>query len=134
MSNRKKHHHLSESIRCARCDSALIYNTITGRGGHYHHFTCGGRLNRTNNCDMPYLPAHLVEEAIENLWHRETIHPDTVTAIIQKIDESLDQVEESNRHDAERLDDHIATLEKQRLKWAESVMDGTVPETSPPEK
>ncbi len=60
-------------MRCARFGSGLVHNVITSKGSRYDYFTCLGRLDRSSNCDLPYLPADKVEAAVENLWRRDRL-------------------------------------------------------------
>ena len=124
----QKHwHYLAGSLRCARCGSGLVYNVITGRGGRYDYFTCIGRLSYHNGCDLPYLPAEEVEQAVEHRWAAERL-PDTLWDDVRtRLHVQLDQIRQARRAEREVLTRRISAVNDERTKWAEATFTGTVP-------
>ncbi|GAB2694244.1 hypothetical protein GCM10027089_14650 [Nocardia thraciensis] len=77
--DRVHQHHLKGGLFCGRCHrtgrtARLIYTEVTGRGGRYGYFVCRGR--QEGLCDLPYLRAEAVEDAIVE-YYRELQLPDT---------------------------------------------------------
>lgn len=66
--DRVLYHYLKGMLFCARCDEAgltsrLIYTEAKGRNGQYYgYFLC--RARQDGCCNLPYLPAWCVEDAI----------------------------------------------------------------------
>ena len=85
----RRDHYLKGSLVCARCGSRLGYSLNKGRGGEYAYFFCLGRAkrriipeNNTKNgytgtpgtiCDLPYVQENVIEQAVKELWQRETL-------------------------------------------------------------
>jgi hypothetical protein len=123
----QKHwHYLTGTVRCARCEAALIFNVITGNGGQYLYFTCATRLNE-RTCDLPYLPIEDVESEVEDLWQRDQIPADVIDAWITQLDASSADIAAENRREAKLIATRIADVKAERVKWAEMVMRETVP-------
>lgn len=51
----KRGHHLVGTLRCARCESRLLYGISTGSGGKYANFFCANRHSARKGRDLPYL-------------------------------------------------------------------------------
>ena len=124
----KHNHYLAGSLRCARCGQALIYNVITGRGGRrYDYFTCLGRLNRTNGCDLPYLPVGKVERAVGDLWAATRLSDQALRHLEDSLNDHLTSEREHIAHDTRVLDHRASAIKAERIKWAENAMEATVP-------
>ena len=69
---RKHLHYLAGNLRCHRCKSRMQYTLNTGRhGGRYEYYICAGRHTKNNDCDLPYIAVHRIEEAVEQLWNAQ---------------------------------------------------------------
>ena len=123
----KHHHYLAGSLHCARCGEALVYNVITGHGGRYDYFTCLGRINRHNNCDLPYLPAEKVEQAVDTLWQTERLPSEAINCLTTQLQAYIASQSQTIAHDIRLLDRRISQLNQQRIKWAEDTIDSAVP-------
>lgn len=66
-------HYLKGSIFCGRCGGRLCFTRSSGRGGSYDYFFCLNRHQQRRDCDLPFLPVGLVEEAVAA--HYGTIQP-----------------------------------------------------------
>ena len=111
---------------CGRCGTRLIYNVVNnGKGQQYDYYTCLARLNE-RACDLPYLAADEVEKAVDDCWRTDEMpqaHLDAVTAFIA---EHLDGLAKESEREVV-LNRRIAKVKAERVKWAESAMDETVP-------
>ncbi|MDR1293512.1 MAG: hypothetical protein LBK59_00910 [Bifidobacteriaceae bacterium] len=105
----------------------MTYNVITGNGGRYDYSTCAGRLTRRNDCDLPYLPAEDVEEAVRLVWQDERFEPGALDGLKQVMAESLDATAKRDARETHQLDQRIGQVKAERVKWAEQAVDGAVP-------
>jgi site-specific DNA recombinase len=65
----RRQHYLTGSLTCGRCGSRMGYSVSTGKGGaEYGYFFCLGRHSGRTECRLRYLPAHLVEQAVVDVW------------------------------------------------------------------
>ncbi len=78
-------HYLKGALFCDRCYengrvSRLIYVEVKGRTGKkYHYFLCRGRQEKA--CDLPHLPADLVEQAIADHYQTLELPEDFAEAV-----------------------------------------------------
>ena len=67
----KHEHHLKGTVYCGVCRRRLIFTKCTGRRGTaYDYFVCGAR-HEGGSCELPYLPAHLVEHYVAEYYLKE---------------------------------------------------------------
>lgn len=126
-SSRRKHH-LAGSLYCGRCNSKLIYAISTGRhGGKYGYWFCIGRHTLRNGCDLPYLPEELVTTAVVGLWRATQLPTATVETIRNSLTDDLVAYSTHADQELTLIDRRIKEVERERLKWADLAMDGTVP-------
>jgi site-specific DNA recombinase len=121
-------HYLAGSVFCARCGARLLYGVSRGaRGDAYAYFFCAGRHSRRNGCELPYLAAGMVEQAVARQWAVEMI-PEATAGLVQRelLDEVGIQAGEMER-ERSRLRHQIDRLRRERYKWADMVMNGAVP-------
>jgi hypothetical protein len=121
------HHYLAGSLRCARCGYALVYNVITGKGGRYDYFTCIGRHTYKNGCALPYLPVEQVEAAVEGVWRFERLTETQVSQLKTDLLVLIDTQEAEDQHETRIVDQRIAAVKAERVKWAEAAVNGTAP-------
>ena len=64
---RTRNHYLKSTVVCARCGARLCFGRSKGRRGDYFdYFFCVARQQKRNGCELPWLPAHVVEAAVEH--------------------------------------------------------------------
>jgi site-specific DNA recombinase len=81
-----------------------------------------------NGCDLPYLPDDLVENAVTARWQHERLTDDEAETVRDSLLADLTEYTRAANEAGERLDRRIATIQRERLKWAEKAMAGTVPD------
>lgn len=124
----RRKHYLAGSIYCGRCESKLIYGVSTGRRGEpYAYWFCLGRHTYKNGCDLPYLPADLVEEQVVLAWAGEGLSEEQAGIIRDNLLADLADYIKITEEAAERLDRRSEALERERRKWAEKAFEGSVP-------
>lgn len=109
---------LAGTLYCARCESKLIYAVSTGRrGGRYAYWRCFGQQQRTTDCDLPNLPHVKVEAVVASQWHREQLAPEHARDIRDGLLDDLRDHEKNSLAEAERLDERIHAIKRDRFKW-----------------
>lgn len=128
-------HYLAGSVFCERCTSRLIYSIATGkRGDRYDYFICLGRHSYRNGCDLPYLPAEAVEAAVARHWKGERPTVPTIDELRTGLLEDLAAHHEHVQKEQGRLQQREHKIRRERYKWAEKAMDGSVPQDIAREK
>lgn len=125
----RRKHYLAGTLYCDRCESKLIYSVSTGsRGESYAYWCCLGRHTYKNGCDLPYLPGDLVEDVVTSRWQHERFSDEEATVIRDELLADLNDYIAAASEAGDRLDRRIATIKRERMKWAEKAMAGTVPD------
>ena len=109
------------------------YSINSGQSGQYPYFFCLGRAKKrriSENaaregatgtpgtiCDMPYLAAESVENAVVELWYRETLSPDEAAGIKAEADRQLAERRSTHSRDLKTAERDVKrlTVTKQRL-------------------
>ncbi len=105
----------------------LVYNVINnGEGQQYDYFTCLVRLD-DRSCDLPYLPAEQVEQVVADCWRTDEISPARLDAVETYIAGHLGTLAAESEKEVTLLNRRIAKVKAERIKWAESAMNETVP-------
>ena len=124
----RRRHYLAGTLYCARCQSRLIYAVSTGKQGNkYGYWFCSGRHTRKNGCTLRYIAEDRVETAMLDLWHRTQLSTTTIDALRSSLQEDLDAFTLQATTELRSIDSRIAQCHRERLKWADLAMDGTVP-------
>lgn len=96
---RRHTHFLKGLLRCGRCGNRLIYNVVKGRNKRdFPYFACASHFNARNKCGEPYVPAGVLETAVENLYRGIKLPPrfeERLEGILE------DEVARSERHRAQ---------------------------------
>ena len=131
----RNHHYLAGSLRCARCDSKLIFGESRGRlGVCYQYFFCYGRHTLKNGCDLPFLPVELVEDVVTGHWRFEHIAEETITRLQAAVLEDLGVHEAATEQERHRISERVHALKRERYKWADKAMSGAIPDDIAVEK
>ncbi len=106
--DRTHFHYLKKQLYCDRCakngrTNKLVYSINRGRGGEYEYFVCLGR--QCGDCDLPYLPAVLVEDHVVRHYGTIALPGDFVTTVAESMEQALNDEQSTLR-------DLHATLEK----------------------
>ncbi len=85
-------HYLRRALSCARChakgkESPLIYTLAKGRDDTYAYFFCSDR--KRQECDLPYLPVHHVEDAVEAAFPSSALPGEFASDLSDKLNEAL---------------------------------------------
>jgi len=124
---RKHPHYLKGTLHCGRCGSRLSFTRSKGRSAYYDYFFCLGRHTKRNDCDLPHLPAAMVEQAV--IAHYATVELGEAaaeciaTATRQAIENYLKRA--GGVADDQRK--RITELERRRRKLLNAHLAGAVP-------
>jgi site-specific DNA recombinase len=102
-------HYLKGTLICARCGSRLGLSRSRGKTGRYYfYFFCLGRNKRRTTCDLPYLPAELVEENVMRHWRTVALTAELIAAVRASVGDEM----ASKRSEDEKL----LVIQRRRLK------------------
>ena len=124
-------HYLKGMVWCERCEQAgrhnrLIYTEARGRSGkHWPYFICRGRQEGV--CDLPHVPAGLVEQAIEREYADLKVSEAYATALLAELDRTLANHEEGTRELDASLRKQLAKLNVQEDRLLELTADAALP-------
>jgi site-specific DNA recombinase len=122
---RTHRHYLKSSVYCARCGSRLC---LTKAKGQYLYFFCLGRHQRRTTCDLPYLNATEVEQAVERYYKTVRI-PENVQANIRDgLRAELDQQRAQSEPEIAYARTRVTELEQERRRLARGTITGAIPE------
>jgi len=125
----RRKHYLAGTVYCDLCQSKLIYMLSKGRAGaHYGYWACMGRHTYKNGCELPYLADEVVEDLLIEQWQHERLADHELTQLRAGLLADLADFTKTTAAEAERLDLRIESIRRDRRKWAEKAMDGTVPD------
>ena len=124
----KHRQYLTGSVYCARCGSRLQFSLTTGRRGErYDYVTCAGRHYGRTTCDLPWLPLEQVEAAVIAQWQQETFPVALTAQLREHLTDELRSASSAAAQEQRRLSERVARIRRERYKWAEKAMEGTVP-------
>ncbi len=113
--DRTHFHYLKKLLYCERCEQAgrrnpLVFTMANAKGNEYAYFFCMGR--RGGECDLPYLPAELVEDYV--VRHYGTLHlPEGfVTCIVDNVHAAVADEQSTLRELHAALKKKLADIDK----------------------
>ncbi|HEX6206954.1 MAG TPA: recombinase family protein, partial [Actinomycetota bacterium] len=96
---RRHTHFLKGLLRCGACEGRLIYNVVKGRNKRdFPYFACASHFNGQKKCGEGYVPAGVLEQAVEDLYRGIKLPPrfqERLEGILE------DEVARSERHRAQ---------------------------------
>jgi site-specific DNA recombinase len=109
-------HYVKGSVFCELCGERLLFTKVTGNGGEYDYFMCGGR-HRGTGCDLPYLPADWLEEEVTR-YHQQQVarFADRAAAVKPQLIEQFGLLTEHQREHAARCQREIEQIEAKRSR------------------
>lgn len=112
--DRTHFHYLKKQLHCDRCAKAgrrnkLVYTIAKGKGGEYEYFVCLGR--QKGDCDLPYLPAVLVEDHVVRHYGTIRLPQDFITTVTDSIDHAVAEQQSTMRALHDTLTKKLAELD-----------------------
>lgn len=131
-------HYLKGILFCDRCErnertSRLIYTEAKNRSGNrYGYFLCRGRQDGV--CDLPYLPADKVEQAIVNHYATLNLPATFVDDVRSLLQEALDGEQRSVAELYAAVSRKLKELEVKEDRFLDLLADDQLPQTKVREK
>ena len=127
---RKHMHYLAGSLWCGSCGSRMMYSVNTGKhGDQYEYYICSGRHTKSTGCRAPYVAVERIESAVEQLWageHRKW-QQDAIPELHRRLSEQLRILRDESKAGTSSLQRRLEKIKRDRYKWADHAMEGTVP-------
>ncbi len=126
-------HYLKGILFCDRCErnertSRLIYTEAKNRfGNRYGYFLCRGRQD--GDCDLPYLRADKVEQAIVNHYATLNLPTNFVDDIRQLLNEALGEEQRSVAELHAAVSRKLKELEKKEDRLLDLLADDQLPQS-----
>jgi site-specific DNA recombinase len=131
----RRKHYLAGTVYCDLCGSKLIYMLSRGRAGdQYGYWACLGRHTYKTGCPLPYLPDEAIEDLVVRQWSFERLSTAQAETLRDNLLLDLAGHTAAIKEAAERLDQRIEAIQRERRKWAEKAMAETVPDDIAREK
>ena len=131
----RRKHYLAGSVYCDLCGSKLIYMLSRGRAGEqYGYWACLGRHTYKTGCSLPYLPDEVVQDLVLQQWTQERLSAAEAAVLRDNLLSDLEGHTKTTKEAAERLDQRLEAIRRERHKWAEKAMAETVPDDIAREK
>jgi site-specific DNA recombinase len=124
--DRKHDHYLKGTLYCGRCDSRMSLTHAKGNGGTYPYFFCIGRTRR-NGCQQPYIPTHIIEQAVEHLYAHVAPPAEHLETIRVKLDQALAGMRTQAEQETARQQRRLAKLTDERTKLLHAYYQGAIP-------
>jgi DNA invertase Pin-like site-specific DNA recombinase len=131
-------HYLKGILFCDRCErnertSRLIYTEATNRfGSRYGYFLCRGRQDGV--CDLPYLPAGKVEQAIVDHYVTLNLPTNFVDDVRQPLDDALTEEHRSVAELHAAVSRKLKELEAKEDRLLDLLADDRLPQAKVREK
>ena len=120
-------HYLKGSIFCGRCGGRLCFTRSKGKGGSYDYFLCLNRHQQRKNCDLPFLPVALVEEAVASHYGTIELAERTARKLAGTLTKATQARTSGADSEARRQRKRITDLETTRRKLLQAHLAGAVP-------
>jgi site-specific DNA recombinase len=123
----KRHtHYLKGSLFCGRCGSPLGFVHAKGNGGNYDYFFCW-RRHRSRSCDLPYLPADIIERHVESTYQHIQVSGQVLLDFREHILGYMRQRLDGAEKLADAMRKRIVRLEAERRRLLQAHLAGAVP-------
>ena len=85
-------------------------------------------------CELRYLPADAVEDAVSEQWQFETVPAEDVALLREQFMADLTTAEGDLEKETATWQQRVHRIKRERFKWAEKAMEGVVPDDIAAEK
>ena len=121
-------HYLKGTLFCARCHSRLGFGSSRGRTGElYPYFFCLGRNKKRTECDMPYLPAELMEKHVMAHWHDVRLAPEVITRVREYVHDEIAEQRSKDETVLRSQRRRLEKLERTRQKLIDAYLAEAIP-------
>lgn len=125
-------HYLKGALLCARCHqhgrtARLIYTEATGRSGRrYGYFLC--RARQDGLCDLPYLAAERVEDAVTDHYTTLQLPENFTTEVRTQLDITLADEQANVRELHTSFTRRLKDLDERESRLIDLAADGSLPQ------
>lgn len=136
--DRIHNHFLKGMLYCGKClklgrQSRVIYTEAKGRGGTIHeYFFC--RARQEGKCDLPYLPAYLVEDSVADSYSRLVLDEDFKQDVRRRLEEALLGEQKDIKEMYARYTNQLKEVEAKESRLVDVAADGILPTSKVREK
>lgn len=136
--DRIHNHFLKGMIYCGKChrqgrESRVIYTQAKGRGGTVHeYFFC--RARQEGQCDLPYLPAYLVEDSVAESYGQLVLDKDFEEDIRARLEEALFGEQQDIKEMYAKYRNQLKEVEAKESRLVDIAADGILPQSKVREK
>jgi site-specific DNA recombinase len=120
-------HYLKGTLFCGKCESRLGFGYSKGKGGTYAYFFCLGHAKKRTDCDMPYLPAELMEEHMLRHWQKQKLAPQLIEMIRSAVSEEIAETKKTNEKLLFNQKRRLQKLERTRQKLIDAYLVEAIP-------
>lgn len=125
--DRTHFHYLKKLVYCDRCEHAgrrspLVFTQANAKGNQYAYFFCTNRKSGT--CDLPYLPAELVEDYLVRHYGTLYLPEDFVTCIVDNVHDAVADEQSTLRELHAVLKKKLADLDKREERLIDLAEEG----------
>lgn len=131
-------HYLKGMLFCHKCfeqgrKSRMIYTQAKGRSGTIHeYFFC--RARQEGLCDLPYVPAYVVEDRVVDAYDALKLEPLFESDIRARLTKSLEGEQQDIKATYAALQNQLTEIEKKESRIVDLAADGTLPASKIREK
>ncbi|WP_284979487.1 recombinase family protein [Arthrobacter sp. fls2-241-R2A-200] len=136
--DRIHNHFLKGMLYCGKCfklgrESRVVYMQAKGRGGTIHeYFFC--RARQEGQCDLPYLPAYLVEDSVAESYGRLVLDKDFERDVRTRLEEALLGEQQDLKAMYAKYTNQLNEVEAKEGRLVDMAADGILPPSKIREK
>jgi site-specific DNA recombinase len=122
--DRRHHHELKGVLWCGVCGRRL---SLTLAKGHYLYFYCLGQKNQARtDCREAYVPADLLETAVERLYEQVQLPPDWLAGLRAALDAEITSRQDRTIRERQLATRRRGKLEGERRKLLDAYYAGAI--------
>ncbi len=124
------HHYLKGSLYCGRClhdgpeRRMIIQRTVNQKGAEYFYFFCRGIQEHT--CQMPFVPVHVVEDAVLDHYATIGFTAEFTAAVSAHMDQTLNDTIGAARLLKRQLATQLAALDTKEENLLDLAAEGSL--------
>lgn len=90
-------------------------------------FFCLGRNKKRTGCDLPYLPAELMEEKVLRYWQQKKLSPELIELVRDSVTEELERRSATDKKLLVTQKRRLLKLERTRQKLIDAYLAEAIP-------
>ncbi len=124
-------HVLKGMVFCKKCErrgqtSRIIFTKVKGRGNTFHeYFFC--RARQSGDCDLPYIPAYVVEEKVADIYGTLQLDAAFRDDLIGRLTTATEGEHSDLKATRSRLTNELRKIEQKEVRLIDLLTDDTLP-------